>query len=109
MCWLNANLNRYKELTPDQIMKSFVLAKEVLFITDETVVSDCLWTISYMADTDDDHIIGIVASADVVHVITEALVSPDPTLFTPALKALGSILTSDDHEVLDRCLWSGCL
>ena len=62
-----------------------------------------------MADTDDDHIIGIVASADVVHVITEALVSPDPTLFTPALKALGSILTSDDHEVLDRCLWSGCL
>ena len=90
-------------------MKSFVLAKEGLFINDDTVVSDCLWTICYMVETDDDNIIGIVASADVIHVITEALVSPDPILFTPALKAIGSILTTNDHEVIDRCLWSGCL
>ncbi len=35
--------------------------------------------------------------------------SSDPTLFIPALKALGSILTSNDHEVIDRCLWAECL
>jgi len=54
MCWLNANINRYKELKPDQIFKSFILAKEGLFISDDTVVSDCLWAISYMVETDDD-------------------------------------------------------
>jgi hypothetical protein len=25
------------------------------------------------------------------------------------LKSLGSILTSNDHEVIDRCLWAECL
>lgn len=109
MCWLNANLNRYKDLTPEQISKSFTLAKEGLFTTDDLVISDCLWAITYMVETEDDAIIGAIATADVLHIITDCLQSNDPTHFIPALKALGSILTSNDHEVIDRCLWAGCL
>ena len=109
MCWLNANLNRYKGLTPDQIQKSFTLAKEGLFTSDELVVSDSLWAINYMVETENDAIIQFIATADVLHIIIQCLLSPDPTHFIPALKALGSILTTNDHEVIDRCLWGNCL
>lgn len=73
MCWLNANLNRYKDLTPEQISKSFTLAKEGLFTTDDLVISDCLWAITYMVETEDDTIIGAIATADVLHIITDCL------------------------------------
>jgi len=80
-----------------------------LFVTNEEVVSDSLWVLSYISDTDNDDWLERVAQGDVLHVLCQALLSDNMSLYVPAVKALGSILTSNDPMVIDRCLWSSFL
>ena len=80
-----------------------------MFTTDDTVISDCLWTFSYLAEADEEKAIDYIAQSDVVHQICAALESSEPSHFVPAMKAIGSILTSNEVAVIDRCLWCGCI
>lgn len=69
--WVNSNLNRYKKLNAQQVEMSFSVAKAGLYTEDPEINSDCLWTISYLTDTDDDNQIDFVASIDVIVKICE--------------------------------------
>jgi len=37
------------------------------------------------------------------------LSSSELTLFVPALRAIGNIMTSDDPRVVERCIWNGAI
>jgi len=41
--------------------------------------------------------------------ICHCLSEKDITIYVPALRTIGNILTSNDHNVVDLCLWEGCL
>ena len=39
-------------------MNGLLIATTGLFTEDNDIISDCLWAINYMADTDDDLLLG---------------------------------------------------
>jgi hypothetical protein len=41
-----------------------MVARAGLFTEDSDIASDCLWAFSYMADNEDDSVIGMVASGE---------------------------------------------
>ena len=73
------------------------------------ILSDSLWTLSYLGDTQKDDIIGRIAKQQNVARICHCLSEKDITIYVPALRTIGNILTSNDHNVVDLCLWEGCL
>lgn len=76
----------------------------------DNLKAESISIISFILDSnDDEQLISYIASGDVLHVLCESLSSSDANLFLPALKALGTILTSNDPLVIDRCLWAGLL
>jgi hypothetical protein len=109
ICWLSHNLARFKELSAEHMAVCFNVAKQGMFVTNEDVVSDCLWTLCYFSDTDDDAQLGSIAQPDVLHVFCQSLENEKLGIYLPALKSIGSILSSNDQMVIDRCLWAGCL
>lgn len=62
-----------------------------------------------MSDTPDDMIIEMIAQNDILGKIIEALGHSDLSLFMPALRCVGNILSASDPEVVERCLWNGVL
>jgi len=88
-------------------MKGMLVARAGLFTEDPEIVSDSLWAFSYMADTDDDSIIAMVASGENLPKIIENVGAKDFQLFVPALRAIGNILTTNDEEIIDRAIFEG--
>lgn len=109
MCWITSNVARYKKLTVFQIEKLHHIARTGIFTTDNTVISDCLWTISYLVEEENEEVINEVAQADVIHQICEALTADDMNFTVPALKAIGSIMTSNNQDVINRCLYCNAI
>jgi hypothetical protein len=88
-------------------MKGLMICKAGMYCDDPDILSDCLWAISYMADTDDDNTIGILASGETLPKVMECLGSKEFNLFVPALRCLGNIVTTNDPEVVDRAIFEG--
>lgn len=109
ICWVNSNLARYKNLEQDQIKMIVTVARAGLFSEDSDIISDCLWTISYVADTPDDNLIDYIATNETVIKIIESLGSTDMSHFVPGLRCIGNILTASDPSIVERCLWLGVL
>ena len=121
MVWLNSNLLRFKKLSNELVNKiyqsltkiqqaaGFKIANAGLFIDEEDITSDCLWAISYIADTDDDATIALIGRSEALPRIINCLGSKELTVFVPALRAIGNMLTTDDHSVIEYCLYLGVL
>jgi len=62
-----------------------------------------------MSDTSDDDLIDRIASSENVARICHHLGEKNASLFIPALRCIGNLLTSNDPQVVERCLWEGCL
>ncbi len=69
VCWLNSNLSRFKELSDEECHQVLLIAKMGLFTTDNSIVSDCLWAISYVADTCNDDLIALVCAGETLQSI----------------------------------------
>ncbi len=54
MCWVNSNLARGGEITNQEINVILRVARAGLFTEDAQIMSDCLWTLSYITNTSDD-------------------------------------------------------
>lgn len=80
-----------------------------MFTEDSDIISDCLWTISYIADTSDDEIIDYVSQGDTIARLIDQLSATDITLYVPALRSVGNILTTNDQRVIERCIWHGVI
>jgi hypothetical protein len=88
---------------------SYTCAKAGLFTEDADIISDCLWTISYLADTPDDARIDYYAQTDTLIKVIECMGSTDLSHFVPALRVIGNILSASDSAIIERCLWHGLL
>jgi importin subunit alpha-1 len=62
-----------------------------------------------MADTEDDMIIAEIASGEILPKIIMCVGEKDFSIFVPALRALGNILTTNDHDITERALFEGAL
>ena len=93
---MNSNIARYKGNTSEEILACFAVAKAGLFTEDPDIISDCLWTVCYLADTSDDTMIEHFAQNDTVLKIIEGMGSTDLSHFVPALRCMGNILTVSD-------------
>jgi len=71
--WVNSNIARYKNLSEQENLVCFHVAKAGIFTEDTDIISDSLWTISYLADTHDDKLIDYFSSEDVIVKIVENL------------------------------------
>ena len=110
ICWVGHNLNNFRSPLVDQyIQHSVQIASEGLFVLDDKVKSDCLWILSQVLISEDESIIQLVSSPDILYQLCEAIASEDHTLFVPAVKAMGVILSTNDHNIIDRCLWANVL
>jgi hypothetical protein len=78
-----------------------------MFTEDNDIHSDCLWTITYLTDTENDYVLDFVAQPDLIIRICESMGATDTSLYIPGLRAMGNILTSSDPAVIERCLWHG--
>ena len=94
VCWVNSNLTRYKN--NDNVGIAITVARSGIFTEDPDIVSDCLWAFTYITETNDDDQIDFVAKSDLVVRVVELMGSQDLTVFIPALRVIGNILTSSD-------------
>lgn len=62
-----------------------------------------------MADSDDDTIIGTIASGETLPKVIDALGQKEHSLFVPALRAVGNILTTNDEDLIDRAIFEEVL
>jgi hypothetical protein len=107
--WVNSNIARYKHLSEQENLICFHVAKAGIFTEDTDIISDALWTISYLADTPDDKLIDYFSSEDVIVKIVENLDQKDLSLFVPALRCIGNILTANEPTIIERCILVGVL
>ena len=80
-----------------------------LFSEDPDILSDCLWTLSYLLDTDDDPQIDFIAQPDLVQKVVDCMGSKDLSTYIPALRVIGNILSTSDPAIVERCLWANVL
>jgi hypothetical protein len=62
-----------------------------------------------MADTPDDTIIDFVSQHDTLAKLIENVGSSELTIFVPALRAVGNIMTTNDPSIIERCIFCGVL
>lgn len=96
MCWVNSNLAREGELNPDQINIVLRVARAGVFTEDAQIMSDCLWTLSYITNTNSDQLLDHIAQNDLLIRICECLASSDLSVYVPALRVMGNILSTSD-------------
>ena len=72
-------------------------------------MSDCLWTLSYITNTNSDELLDHIATNDLLVRICDCLASSDLSVYVPALRVMGNILSTSDPQIVERCLWNGIL
>ena len=68
-------------------------------------MSDALWSLSNMCDTPSDALIDFLATDIVLPKIIESLSNPETTIYVPALRCIGNMISSNNSQLIDRCLW----
>lgn len=64
--------------------------------TDDEVVTDAMWAMSYIADGDDDHITTVLHSGALPRIV-QLLTHPNASIHTPALRTIGNIASGSDN------------
>jgi hypothetical protein len=69
----------------------------LIYANDAEVLTDSCWALSYLSDGQSDAINAVI-QAGVCQRLIELLQHPSPTVQTPALRAVGNIVTGDDTQ-----------
>eukprot|EP00294_Goniomonas_avonlea_P003313 CAMPEP_0114560658 /NCGR_PEP_ID=MMETSP0114-20121206/11575_1 /TAXON_ID=31324 /ORGANISM="Goniomonas sp, Strain m" /LENGTH=478 /DNA_ID=CAMNT_0001746215 /DNA_START=9 /DNA_END=1445 /DNA_ORIENTATION=+ len=96
--WALSNLCRGKP-QPDwgQVAPAIPVLARLLHSSDQEVLCDALWALSYLSDGSNEKIQGVL-DAGVCPRIVELLAHASPTVVTPALRTIGNIVTGDDMQ-----------
>ncbi|XP_031103474.1 importin subunit alpha-2-like isoform X2 [Ipomoea triloba] len=96
--WTLSNFCRGKPQPPfDQTRPALPALQQLIHSTDEEVVTDACWALSYLSDGTNDKIQAVIDSG-VCSRLVELLQHPSSTVIVPALRAVGNIVTGDDMQ-----------
>eukprot|EP00823_Brevimastigomonas_motovehiculus_P009044 TRINITY_DN8717_c0_g1_i1.p1 TRINITY_DN8717_c0_g1~~TRINITY_DN8717_c0_g1_i1.p1 ORF type:complete len:562 (+),score=121.42 TRINITY_DN8717_c0_g1_i1:179-1687(+) len=99
--WTLSNFCRGKP-QPDfaKVKPALPTLAQLINLTDEEVLTDACWALSYLSDDNGprNQKIQAVIEAKVVKRLIELLMHPSPNVKTPALRTIGNIVTGDDLQ-----------
>ncbi|CAN8269946.1 unnamed protein product [Cochlearia groenlandica] len=81
----------------DQVKPALPSLERLIQSSDEEVLTDACWAISYLSDGTNDKIQAVI-DAGVVLRLVELLLHPSPSVLIPALRSVGNIVTGDDMQ-----------
>ncbi|KAK1291865.1 hypothetical protein QJS10_CPB17g01193 [Acorus calamus] len=96
--WTLSNFCRGKPQPPFEQTKPALPALErLIHSSDEEVLTDACWALSYLSDGTNDKIQAVI-EAGVCPRLVELLLHPSPSVLIPALRTVGNIVTGDDMQ-----------
>merc|ERR1719162_1869243 len=96
--WTLSNLCRGKPQPPLQwVLPGLATLANLIHATDVEVLTDACWALTYLSDGTEDHVNAVI-QAGVVKRLIELLAHPSPNVQTPALRAVGNIVTGNDVQ-----------
>ncbi|XP_055820234.1 importin subunit alpha-2-like [Solanum dulcamara] len=102
--WTLSNFCRGKPQPAfDQTRPALPALQQLIHSTDEEVLTDACWALSYLSDGTNDKIQAVIDSG-VCPRLVELLLHPSPSVLIPALRTVGNIVTGDDMQT--QCIIS---
>lgn len=103
--WTLSNLCRGKPPPPfEWVGGALGTIANLIYAGDVEVLTDACWALSYLSDGPTECITAVI-TAGVCRRLVELLLHTSPLVQTPALRAVGNIVTGDDHQtqVIMQC------
>jgi importin subunit alpha-1 len=102
--WSLSNLCRGKPAPNFQIVRiSLPVLARLIHYTDQEVLADACWALSYLSDGDNNQIQAVIDSG-ICDRIVQLLSHPSSSVQTPALRVVGNIVSGDDDKQTDILL-----
>ncbi|XP_068621894.1 importin subunit alpha-1-like [Battus philenor] len=108
--WTYSNFCRNKNplVKFEMVAPALTYVSELLTVSDQDVLADACWALSYLTDGPNERIEAVQITPQLLKRLTKLLDHKSPAVKTPALRAIGNMLTGSDEQT-DRCLDAGCL
>ncbi|XP_075988716.1 importin subunit alpha-8-like [Anticarsia gemmatalis] len=108
--WTYSNFCRNKNplVKFEYVAPALPYISELLEIADQDVLADACWALSYLTDGPNERIEAVQQTPKLLSRLVSMLDHKSPVVRTPALRAVGNMLTGSDEQT-DRCLDANCL
>ncbi|OXB76487.1 UNVERIFIED_CONTAM: hypothetical protein H355_014531 [Colinus virginianus] len=100
-------LSSEHEDVQEQVAPCLNVLSRLLFSSDPDVLADACWALSYLSDGPNDKIQAVIDSG-VCRRLVELLMHNDYKVVSPALRAVGNIVTGDDIQTQVRLVILNC-
>ena len=91
-------------------MKALFIISNGLYTEDEAIISDCLWAVSYLADTDSEELLGSIAAGETLPKLLDCIDETRlPVIFVPAVRTVANIMTTNEKFIIDKAIFEGII